>query len=137
MEKLIISATQTTPEIHLSVEEDIFRISGISRPEDVRAIYYPVTGWIKELADQIINKIITKYSKENPLTFQVDLTYFNSSSAKFLFDIFIELKRLILADVPVEVLWFYENDDPDLKEAGNDIASMTDMQFIYIPKVPE
>lgn len=134
MEKLFITPTQTTPGIRFSVEDNVFCISGISRPEDVRALYYPVTDWIKELADNILNGTITKYSTENPLKFQVDLNYFNSSSAKFLFDIFFELKRISPSGIPVIVEWCYEKDDPDMLEAGNDLSMLAEMEFTYVPK---
>jgi len=137
MENLYISSTNTTPEIRLSVEENIFLISGTSRPEDVRALYYPVIDWLKQLVDNLINGKIEKYSAENPFKFQVDLKYFNSSSAKFLYDIFIEVKRLHSSSIPVSVEWYYEHDDPDIQEAGSDLSMLTDMQFTFIQKEPE
>ncbi len=137
MEKLIISPTHSTPEIRFSVEENIFLIRGNSRPEDVRALYYPVIEWIKELANDIIDNKITKYTKENPLIFQVDLLYFNSSSAKFLYDIFSEFKRLPEAGISVIVEWYYEKEDIDMLEAGNDIATMVEMEFTCIGKEEE
>jgi len=134
MDNLFIASTHSTPEILFSPEENIFRVSGISRPEDVRALYYPVIEWIKQFADNLIDNQIRKYSAENPFRFQVDLKYFNSSSAKFLYDILIEVKRLHSSSIPVMVEWYYENDDPDLLEAGNDLSILAEMQFKYIPK---
>ncbi|HAM09982.1 MAG: hypothetical protein A2X04_16040 [Bacteroidetes bacterium GWF2_41_9] len=134
MDNLFISPTQITPEIRLSVEENIFRVSGTSRPEDVRALYYPVIEWIKKLSENILNNTITVYNSENPLRFQIDLLYFNSSSAKFLFDIFTELNQISPSGVPVKVEWYYEKDDPDMLEAGNDMSTLAEMEFTYIPK---
>jgi hypothetical protein len=133
MQKLYISPTPITPEIHFSPEENIFLIRGTSSPEDVRAMYYPVIEWIKIFTDDILEGKITNYSPENPLKFQADLAYFNSSSAKFFYDIFSELKRLSLSGIPVVVEWFYEEEDIDLKEAGFDIALLAGMEFTYIP----
>lgn len=134
MDKLAISPTATSPEIYFSVEENQFRIAGVSRPEDVRAIYYPVTEWIKQLADQITEGSFSQFNKDNPVRFQVDLKYFNSSSAKFLYDIFVELKRLPVAGVPVNVEWYYEYEDTDMLEAGNDISILVEMEFTYFQK---
>jgi len=134
METLLISATQTTPEIRFSVEDNIFRMSGTSRPEDVRAMYYPVIDWIKGLSDNILNNNINFFSEQNPLRFQVELMYFNSSSAKFLYDIFLELKRISSSGIPVIIEWFYEKDDTDMLDAGNDIALLIDMEFTYVLK---
>jgi len=62
------------------------------------------------------------------------LAYFNSSSAKFLYDIFLEMKRLIPAGIPYIVEWVYDEEDIDLKEAGDDIALLVEMEFSYISK---
>jgi hypothetical protein len=68
------------------------------------------------------------------INYYADLVYFNSSSAKFLYDIFIELKRLIPLGIPVIVEWFYDEEDIDLKEGGMDIALLAEMEFLFIPK---
>jgi hypothetical protein len=107
---------------------------GISTPEDVRAIYYPVIDWFRQYIDSLLAGITKPYSYNYPLKFQVDLAYFNSSSAKFLYDIFLELKRLDSAKIPVAVEWIYDEEDPDLHEAGQDIATLVDMVFIFVPQ---
>lgn len=134
MQQLFIEKTVSTPEIHFSPDDNIFKIKGKSAPEDVRAMYYPVIEWITIFIDDVIEGEIKKYSPEKPFVIQIDLFYFNSSSAKFLYDIFSELKRLLTIKIPVMVEWFYDDDDPDQKEAGLDIANMLDMEFVYVPK---
>jgi len=134
MQKLYIGSTNTTPEINFSPDENIFIIRGTSAPEDVRALYYPVIEWIRIFVDDVLDGELPQYSSTNPVRFQSDLEYFNSSSAKFLYDIFTELKRLLLRDVKVQVEWYYDEEDPDQEEAGSDIALLVEMEFIYIPK---
>src|SRR5450759_532923 len=134
MQKLYINSGANTPEIHFSPDENIFLISGRSAPEDVRAIYYPVIQEIKNIVNDIIVGKYSIYTPENPLIFKVDLTYFNSSSTKFLYDILFELKRLPPSGIQVIVEWFYNDEDLYMKEAGNDIALLAEMEFTYIPK---
>jgi SiaC family regulatory phosphoprotein len=134
MQKLYFPPTNNSPEIYFSPEEMIFFMRGISSPEDVRGMYYPVTEWIRNYIDSLLEGHSNNYSSNSPLKFQVDLEYFNSSSAKFLFDIFLELKRLVSSGIPVTVEWIYDEADSDLQEAGSDIASLIDMKFTYIPK---
>jgi hypothetical protein len=134
MQRLYIEKTANTPEINFSPDENIFTIKGSSSPEDVRAMYYPVIEWIKIFIDDVLEGEITQYSPENPFRMQTDLAYFNSSSAKFFFDIFFELKRLIEFNIPVIIEWIYDAEDIDLKEAGADIALLVEMEFIFIPK---
>ena len=134
MQKLHLPPTPTSPEICFSPEERIFFIRGISSPEDVRGTYYPVIEWFRNYIDSLLEGNSNHYSNNAPLKFQVDLEYFNSSSAKFLYDIFLELKRLISNRVPVIVEWIYDEEDTDMKEAGSDIAFLIEMEFTYIPK---
>jgi hypothetical protein len=134
MRRLFIEKTGVTPEINFSPDENIFSIIGNSAPEDGRALYYPVIEWTKTFVDSVINGAYKKYSTSNSLDIRVDLYYFNSSSAKFLFDIFNELKRLTTKNIKVSVIWMYDEDDLDQKEAGLDIASLLEMEFVYTPK---
>lgn len=133
MQKLYISPTSLTPEINFSPEENLFLISGISSPEDVRAMYYPVIDWVRLFVDDLIHFGSNAYSEDAPLKFRTELKYFNSSSAKFLYDIFMELKRLLAVGIPAVVEWAYDEQDTDLREAGYDIALLLDMEFIYLP----
>lgn len=134
MQKLYVSPTSNTPEIHFLPEENLFIIRGTSVPEDVRAMYYPVIEWIKIFTNNILKGETNNFSPELPLKFQIDLIYFNSSSVKFLYDIVLELKKLSQLNIPVVVEWFYEKEDLDMKEAGVDIARLLEMEFTYTPK---
>jgi len=135
MQRLYFEKTENTPEINFSPDENIFFIKGTSSPEDVRAIYYPVIEWLKIFIDDVIDGEYTNFSSEKALIMQTDLAYFNSSSAKFFYDIFAELKRLSENDVRVIVEWFYDEEDLDQKDAGSDIAAMVEMEFSFIPKI--
>lgn len=134
MQELYIKQTDTTPEIHFSPQKNIFLIRGISSPEDVRALYYPVIEWIKEYIDQILEAENNSFTTESPLRFRTDLLYLNSSSAKFLYDIYLELKRLIPAGIPFIIEWLYDEEDLDLKEAGADLAILVGLEFSFIQK---
>jgi hypothetical protein len=134
MDNLNIKPTQHTPKIQFSPEENIFIISGTSAPEDVRALYYPVINWMQSFVDQTILNGQNNFTNEKPLRFQLDLSYFNSTSAKFFYDIFLELKKAIHSGIPVKVEWYYDAEDIDMKEAGIDIAQLAEMEFTYISK---
>ena len=135
MQKLYISPTPTTPEINFSPEENIFIIRGTSAPEDVREMYYPVIEWFKKFTDSIIEGSTVRFTPDNPFILKIDLEYFNSSSAKFLYDIFFELRRFAPAGIPFSIHWYYDEDDIDMKEAGYDISLLVETEFTYIPKI--
>jgi hypothetical protein len=134
MQKLYIAPTETTPAVHFSPQEKIFLIRGVSSPEDVRAMYYPVIEWFKSYINELLEDKNVNYTSDSPLRFVTDLQYFNSSSAKFFYDIFLELNRLTPMGIPFIVEWFYEEEDIDLKEAGSDIALLVGMEFSYVSK---
>lgn len=133
MQTLHLQPTPVTPEIYFSPPEKIFTIRGSSSPEDVRAIYYPVTEWTRQYIEEIIAGREGGYSAANPFVLKTELDYFNSSSAKFFYDIFLELKKLEKIGIPVIIEWYYEEDDTDSMDAGNDIALLAEMEFKYIP----
>lgn len=132
MKSFIHKATDLTPEIILAPEENRFVIEGKSAPEDVRGLYYPVLEWMEAFVAEVRKS--NRYTDASPLRLKLDLEYFNSSSAKFLFDIFSHLKDLTNEGVPVDVEWHYDEEDTDLREAGEDLALLAELQFRYCPK---
>ena len=134
MQDLIIEPGHRTPAIRFSPEECVFYVRGNSSPEDVRTMYYPVLEWLTKFIGEIQDGKLYTFSKKNPLRFQMDLDYFNSSSAKFFFDMLTELNKLPSSRFPVIVEWYYDEEDADMKEAGSDFSKLLDMEFTFIPK---
>lgn len=132
MDPLIIKSTSFSPEIILDHDNKIFSIKGNSRPEDVREIYFPVVKWLHDYRLLLKNRAVDYYSEEDPLIFEFNLEYFNSSSAKFLYDIVEALKQIKEDDVNVGVAWLYDKEDTDMKEAGEDLSYLAEFDFAYI-----
>jgi len=133
MQELIIEPERRTPSIRFSPNESVFCISGTSSPEDVRKLYYPVIEWINKFIEEILNDGFKTFNIENPLRFQFDLNYFNSSSTKFFFDMLTEFKKLPVG-FPFIVEWYYDQEDTDMKEAGVDFSKLLEMKFSFISK---
>jgi len=134
MERFYSAPTDLSPEIILSPEENIFKITGRSSPEDVRTLYYPVIDWLKDFIKETIKENPYQYSASKPVIVRFEFTYFNSSSAKFINDILLEIKRLNSAGINVIIEWVHDEEDIDLMEAGEDIAILTEMEFKFISK---
>jgi len=134
MEILKIEPTHISPTIRFIPELNDFSITGMSAPEDVRALYYPVIEWIDKFNGELMRGDNKIFNETNPLTLKIDLNYFNSASAKFLLDILLELKKIRESGTPVVVEWYYEEDDIDMKEAGEDISELVEMELKYIIK---
>ena len=133
MKNLIINATEFCPEIILDHQNKIFSIKGNSRPEDVREIYFPVVEWINNYR-LFIKEEINYFTEDDPLVFQFDLDYFNSSSAKFLFDIVEALKQLKEDGTKIGIAWIWDEEDIDMREAGEDLEYLAEIDFAFISK---
>ncbi|MBN2863015.1 MAG: DUF1987 domain-containing protein [Bacteroidales bacterium] len=134
MLKFQVDPTITTPGICFSPDDNQFYIRGKSSPEDVRTLYYPVLEWIKHFFEEVLEGKYPDFTRDNPIRFQMDFTYFNSSSAKFIYDILLELKKLVAEGYPVKIEWYYEEEDSDMKETGSDISTLVEMDFDLISK---
>ena len=133
MEKLYIKSSEYIPEITLSPSDNIFMIKGISRPENIRLIYEPVIGWMTEYRN-VLAEDHSDYSEEKPFILKLDLEYFNSSTVKFLFDIIRIVKLIKEEGTPVVIQWIHESDDQDCREAGEDLASLAEIDFTYVER---
>ena len=134
MEILKIEPPHIRPTIRVIPDLNDFLISGMSAPEDVRALYYPVIEWMDKFNSELISGNYKIFSETNPMILKIDLNYFNSASAKFLLDILLELKKIRESGTPVVVEWYYEEDDIDMKEAGEDLSELVEMELKYIIK---
>jgi hypothetical protein len=131
MKSLIIEETQATPKVILDLFNDNYEIEGCSRPENVREFYLPIIGWLKEYYQNIDDKLIAKYT-DNQLVFKFKLDYFNSSSAKFILDILILINNIYEKGLNIRIDWYYDENDDDMKEVGEELSEVVDFQFKYI-----
>ncbi|MDT8401457.1 MAG: DUF1987 domain-containing protein [Bacteroidales bacterium] len=133
MQKLYLPPSDLDPEIDFSHDENKFRISGVSRPENVRATYEAAISWLSDYKAELAAGN-SPYSKENPLTLQLDLEYFNSSSAIFLYDLVMIIKAIREERIPARITWIYDPADTDSLEAGEDLSILAEMEFDYIKR---
>ena len=130
MEKLIIESTGNSPRIVLDPENKRFEFSGESRPENVRKFYLPILEWL-EIYTQEQEKM--KDEERTPeLECQFNFEYFNSTSAKYILDIFKSLNAINALGIGLEIKWLYEEDDEDMLEVGQEMSRMSKLSFDYI-----
>lgn len=116
--ELIIKSTAQTPLIKYSVENSKLEFIGRSIPEDVAGFYEPVMRWLKKLA----------LTEPERLKVELLLDYVNSNSTKAILDILKTIQKLKEAGTITELVWYYEEDDEDMMEFGNDL--------LYLIKTP-
>jgi hypothetical protein len=128
MEKLIIEPTFNSPSVILDPGSSRFEFSGESRPENVRKFYLPILEWLEKFAEEQKGSS----SKLSKLLVQFDFEYFNSTSAKYILDIFKALNVLNDMGIAIQVKWLYEEDDEDMLEVGQEMSRMSKLEFEYV-----
>jgi hypothetical protein len=128
---------EINPTIYLNHLESKFSITGESRPENPLKYYESTFKWFNEYFNYInILNDVEGSKKEVRKTLKIDLDYFNSTSAKVLFDLFVLLKKVGEEKFKVhfEIAWYYHAEDIDLLEAGKEMEAMCGLKFNYCPK---
>jgi hypothetical protein len=118
MEEINLTPTQKTPLVHFHPNGKL-ELKGRSIPENSLEFYKPLNDWLDVYAK----------SPAAETSVHVQLEYFNTSSSKCLLDFF---KRLEALDGKVTVLWYYEQDDEDMLEAGEDYEAIISVPFKMI-----
>lgn len=122
MKPIEIKGTPKTPSVTFNAEKGAMDIKGRSIPENSVEFYKPLVDWLEEYKAQPLPK-----TKVN-----IQLEYFNTSSSKCILDVFKKLETINKGDNDVEINWYYEEDDEDMLEAGEDYESIIQVPFNMI-----
>ena len=122
MESLLIEGTAKTPIVKFDAEQGLIEIKGRSIPENSIEFYKPLVDWLDYYA-----KSPKTHTKVN-----IQLEYFNTSSSKCILDIFKKLESIHKASNDIIINWYYEEDDEDMLEAGEDYESIIRVPFKMI-----
>lgn len=108
--KVIIPKTNQTPEVEFDMENKHMSMKGKIIPENPFDFF------------DHFNLTFDKYIKAHPdnLVINMQLDYFNTVSSKLLSKFF---QKAISNSSPT-LNWYYEKDDIELKEAGEDYAQI-------------
>jgi len=126
METLNIEGTSKTPSITFDASKGLLEIKGRSIPENSIEFYKPLVEWLD------------KYAQGTPPSstiVKIQLEYFNTSSSKCILDVFKKLEIISKSGNEVLINWYYEEDDEDMLEAGEDYESIIKVPFKMIEVV--
>lgn len=119
MEPIVIEGTKIIPTVNFSYVDARMEISGRSIPENAVDFYKPLIDWMQQY-----------YYQPKPSTeIHLRLEYFNTSSSKCILDILRMAEKLYNAGNEIKVFWYYEGNDEDMLEAGEDYESMLSFKF--------
>ncbi|MDP4226386.1 MAG: DUF1987 domain-containing protein [Bacteroidota bacterium] len=119
MESLFVEGTQKTPTVNFDASKGIIEIKGRSIPENSIEFYKPLVDWLENYAQNAQGSTVVN----------IQLEYFNTSSSKCILDVFKKLEAIYKNNHPVNINWYYEEDDEDMLEAGEDYESIIHVPF--------
>ncbi len=120
MEPLIIEKTAETPEVKFNSDGSL-KIHGVSTPSNVHSFYTPIFDWIASLKDKKLPSV----------NLEIIIDYMNTSSSRVFVDMINLVKSLTEVDTNVNITWYYDEEDEDMLELGEDLSAVTDFEFSY------
>ncbi len=128
MNKLILAATDTTPQVTLDHLQNRFEFIGESCPEDAKQFYSSLFSWIEEYKNYLY--FINEHSgnKKN-LVFTFHLSYVSSSALKYTYNFLQKIEELKPMCESVTIRWLYDKDDTDMEENGQEFSTMVHIPF--------
>jgi hypothetical protein len=122
MENLILEGSAKTPTVKFDAANGVLELKGRSIPENSIEFYKPLNDWIDAYGGS---------PKPNTIV-EIKLEYFNTSSSKCILDLFKQLEKLNSGNTEVKANWYFEEDDEDMEEAGEDYQAIIDLPFKMI-----
>jgi hypothetical protein len=121
MQSLILKESDNSPKVVLAPEKNCFEFTGSSHPENPAKFYNPILEWIDEYA-KTPNEL-------TEVSFKLD--YFNSSTAKYLLNIFWGFEKIMKSfpEKKVVFIWYYKEEDLDAYASGERYAQLTTAEF--------
>lgn len=107
------------PVVDFNYKTGVCSIEGESFLEETDDFYTPLIEWLKQYIEEITKTI----------TFNIKLTYYNTSSSKKILTILRVLKRYVQQGGNVIINWYYEKNDNDTIEDAEDFMIITGLKF--------
>ena len=120
MENIKIEGTPKTPTVNFDSKVGRLELSGRSIPENSIEFYKPLLDWIESYGG----------TPQNKTEVDIKLEYFNTSSSKCILDVFKKLEGVTGTEMIIN--WYYEEDDEDMLEAGEDYQAIINIPFKMI-----
>ena len=63
---------------------------------------------------------------------EIKLEYINTASSKALFSLFLKLEEIVKKGLEVKIMWYYADDDEDMKDVGEEYEDVIKVPFEHI-----
>lgn len=122
MDSILFDGTPKTPTVNFDSEKGLLLLKGRSIPENSIEFYKPLVDWLENYSSAPQPKTVC----------EIQLEYFNTSSSKCLLDLFKKMEGMSKNGNEIVINWYYEEDDEDMLEAGEDYQSIINVPFKMI-----
>ena len=119
---LSLPGSQTSPSIHADWTAGVVVMSGESYPENSFEIYDQLIQWIASYLSAV----------DKSLTLELHLNYLNTSSIRFMIDIFDMLEAAHVDSKEVLVQWMYDDRNPRSAELGAEFKEDYTFPFLIL-----
>ena len=133
MKIIDVKKTDKTPEVVLDTEKQVFHIKGKCLPENIRSFS---EGVLKDF-EKYLQSLPAGDAIHPAFRIHFRLGYFNSAAAKFIADVLTISGQYIQKGCNIRNYWYFEEDDHDMLEAGEEIAQMVNVPMEFIAVVRE
>ena len=121
MDRLHIAAMERSPLVDFNFQTGQMRIAGESYPEDASLVFGPIFAALETYLAEI---------RDPEICFDIELIYFNSSSAKALMNLFKRLDQAAAKGQRLVVNWHFDAEDETMEEFGEDFSEdLTHLTF--------
>jgi hypothetical protein len=110
------------PSVEFVESTGVCEISGESFMEETSKFYWPLVEWVKEYG-----------RSHDKIVFICSLTYYNTSTSKWLLALLKELKVIEDKGGEVSVVWRYTPDDVDMNDDIMDYMVDTGLKISMVP----
>lgn len=110
------------PTVDFVEQSGVCEISGESFMEETGNFYQPLVEWVREYA-----------KSHDKIVFVFSLTYYNTSTSKWLLALLKELREMEKNGGIVSVTWYYTPDDTDMNDDIMDYMVDTGLQIKLTP----
>jgi len=125
MAPLQFPRTEKTPEVLFDTAAGSLEMAGCSIHENAEGFFRPLLARMEESVREPAPRTTVKLT----------LSYFNSSSSKYILDLLKLLDEVhVSGSGSVRMEWYYDADDLDMKEAGQDYKALLDMPVELVIK---
>lgn len=122
MKALHIESSEFSPKITFDAVNNVFEVSGVSRPENPMEFYQAVIDWLDEYIQ----------SPNDSTTVDFQFEYFNTSSLKYFLIILSKFKEIEEGGKSVNINWRYDEEDDEMLEVGENLEELSELEFNYI-----